>query len=96
MMMVRSRGIIGLSDYRGGRDIWSRVGLGSIAYRGVLVRRKARPRAYSSRMEAGRRAARLGDDYAMLGGVRVTWSYVASCRYLRTLSAEGRRTRGLL
>jgi hypothetical protein len=46
MMMVRSRGIIGLSDYRGGRDIWSRVRLGSIAYRGVLVRRKAQPRAH--------------------------------------------------
>jgi hypothetical protein len=46
-------------------------------------------------LEAGRRAARQGDDYAMLGGVRVTWSYVASCRYLRTLFAEGRRTRGV-
>jgi hypothetical protein len=41
------------------------------------------------------RGLRLGDDYAMLGGVRVTWSYVASCRYLRTLFVEGRRTRGL-
>jgi hypothetical protein len=55
MMMVRSRGIIGLSDYRGGRDIWSRVRLGSIACRGVLAGRKARPRAYGSRIEAGRR-----------------------------------------